>query len=55
MFGPDFSSTGAYHLEGAFLKGNAAYKILISISSINSKPPPNPIADEFTIKTVSSA
>ena len=46
---------GAYHLEGAFLKGNANYKILISILSVNSKPPPNPIADEFTIKTISAS
>ena len=53
-YGPDFSSTGAYHMEGAFFKDNADYKILISISSVNSKPPPYPIADEFTIKTVSS-
>ena len=55
VYGPDFSSTGAYHMEGPFFKDNADYKILISISSINSKPPLNPIADEFTIKTVSSA
>jgi plastocyanin len=54
-YGPDFSSTGAYHLESAFLKGNAEFKILISISSMNSKSPPNPISDEFAIKTVSSA
>jgi plastocyanin len=55
VYGPDFSSTGAYHLEGAFLKGNADYKILISLSSINSKPTPNPIEDEFSIKTVGAA
>lgn len=55
VYGPDFSGPGAYHLEGAFLKGNANYKILISILSVNSKPPPNPIADEFTIKTISAS
>ena len=55
VYGPDFSSTGAYHMEGAFFKDNADYNKLISISSINSKPPSNPIADEFTIRTVSSA
>ncbi len=55
VYGPDFSSAGAYHLEAAFLKENADYKILVSIYSINSKPPPNPIADEFPIKTVSSS
>lgn len=55
VYGPDFSSTGAYHLQGAFLKGNAEYKILINITSINSKSPSNPVSDEFTIKTVSTA
>jgi plastocyanin len=55
VYGPDFSSTGAYHLQGAFLKGNAEYKILVNIASINSKPPSNPISDEFTIKTVDTA
>ena len=55
VYGPDFSSTGAYHMEGPFFKDNADYKILISISSVNSKPPPNPISDEFTIKTIDSA
>jgi plastocyanin len=55
VYGPDFSSTGAYHLEGPFFKDNADYKILISIPLINSKPPKNPIAEEFSIKTVSSS
>jgi len=52
-YGPDFSSTGAYHVEGAFLKGNADYNIIVEISAINSKPPANTIEDEFSIKTVS--
>jgi plastocyanin len=51
-YGPDFSSTGAYHVEGAFLKGNADYNIIVEISAINSKPPANTIEDEFNIKTV---
>jgi plastocyanin len=55
VYGPDFSSTGAYHLEGPFFRDNADYKILVSISLINSKAPTNPISDEFSIKTVSSS
>ena len=51
---PDFSSTGAYHLEGAFLKGNADYKIRVQITSINAKAPENPIEDEFSLRTVAS-
>ena len=51
---PDFSSTGAYHLEGAFLKGNADYKIRVQITSINAKAPENPIEDEFSLRTVVS-
>jgi plastocyanin len=53
-YGPDFSSTGAYHLEGAFLKGNADYKIRVQITSINAKAPENPIEDEFSLRTVVS-
>jgi hypothetical protein len=51
-YGPDFSSTGAYHLEGAFLKGNADYKIIIQMATVNSKPPQNPIEDQFSLSTV---
>jgi plastocyanin len=53
-YGPDFSSTGAYHLEGAFLKGNADYKLRVQITSINAKAPENPIEDEFSLHTVVS-
>jgi hypothetical protein len=53
-YGPDFSSTGAYHLEGAFLKDNADYKIRVQITSINAKAPENPIEDEFSLRTVVS-
>lgn len=51
-YGPDFSSTGAYHLEGAFLKGNGEYKIRVEITAINTKPPENPVMDEFSLRTV---
>jgi plastocyanin len=53
-YGPDFSSTGAYHLEGAFLKGNADYKIRVQITAVNAKAPETPIEDEFSLRTVAS-
>ena len=43
---------GAYHLEGAFLKGNGEYKIRVEITAINTKPPENPVLDEFNLRTV---
>lgn len=51
VYGPDFSSTGAYHLEGQFLKGNASYKFLVSITAINSRTPSGPITGEFNLNT----
>jgi len=51
-YGPDFSSTGAYHLEGAFFKRNANYTIITEITAINGKPPQNKISDEFSSRTI---
>jgi hypothetical protein len=51
-YGPDFSSTGAYHLEGAFFKGNANYTIRAEIAAINGKPPQNKITDDFSLRTL---
>jgi plastocyanin len=51
-YGPDFSSTGAYHLEGAFFKGNANYTIRAEITAINSKPPQNKITEDFSLRTI---
>ena len=51
-YGPDFSSTGAYHLEGAFFKGNANYTIKAEITAINGKPPLNKITDNFSLHTI---
>jgi plastocyanin len=51
-FGPDFSSTGAYHIEGAFLKPDTDYAIVAEIAAINSVPPENSIANEFALRTV---
>lgn len=53
VYGPDFSSAGAYHLEAPFLKGNADYIIRASIIAINSKQPQNQITDDFTLRTIS--
>ncbi len=51
-YGPDFSSRGAFHVEGPFLKGNADYIIKVELAAINSVPPENPIGDEFILRTV---
>jgi plastocyanin len=51
-YGPDFSSTGAYHIEGPFFTGNSNYTIRAQITSINDQPPENPIVDEFGLKTI---
>jgi len=52
VYGPDFSSTGAYHLQAPFLKGNVDYIIRVEIAAINSKQPQNKIADEFILRTI---
>ena len=52
VYGPDFSSTGAYHVEAPFLKGNAAYDIKVEITAINTKQPQNKITDRFSLRTV---
>ena len=51
-YGPDFSSTGAYHIEGPFLNDSADYTIRAELTAINSKQPEDPIIDEFTLRTV---
>ena len=51
-YGPDFSTTGAYHIEGPFFSGNSNYTIRAQITSINAQPPQNQIVDEFSLKTV---
>lgn len=53
-YGPDFSSTGTYHVEGPFLTENQEYAIAVEISAINTRPPENPIRDEFTLRTVAN-
>jgi plastocyanin len=52
--GPDFSDPviGAYHIEGSFLKDNAAYTIRPEITLLFDQPPDEEIADEFGIQIV---
>ncbi len=51
-YGPDFSSSGSYHLEGPFLKANAYYTIRAEIAAINGKQPQNKITDDFSLRTI---
>jgi plastocyanin len=51
-YGPDFSSSGAYHLEAPFLKGNSNYIIRAEIAAINGKQPQNKITDDFILRTI---
>jgi plastocyanin len=49
-YGPDFSSTGAYHVQSDFKKGST-YPISVEIVSINSKPVENPMKVLFDFRT----
>ncbi|MGA8565488.1 MAG: hypothetical protein WB587_12125 [Nitrososphaeraceae archaeon] len=51
-YGPDFSSTGAYHIEGPIFTENANYTITSEISAINGMPPETPLTDDFSLRTV---
>jgi plastocyanin len=53
VYGPDFSSTGAYHLEAPFLKENGDYTIRAAITAINTKQPQSQITDDFSLRTIS--
>ncbi len=52
VYGPDFSSTGAYHIDAPFLEGNGNYTIRAEVTSVNSIQPEDPIAEEFTLRIV---
>jgi plastocyanin len=52
VYGPDFSSSGAYHLEGPFFKKPANYTVRVQIAAINGKQPQNKIADDFSLRTI---
>ncbi len=49
-YGPDFSSTGAYHVQSDFKKGSS-YPISVEIVSVDYKPVQAPIKASFTMKT----
>jgi plastocyanin len=51
-YGPDFSGTGSYHLQGSFFNDSADYTITAEMAAINGKPPDNQIMDEFSLQTV---
>lgn len=48
--GPDFSSSGAYHVQSNF-KNGSSYPIDIQIVSINNKPLDNPARVSFELRT----
>jgi plastocyanin len=52
VYGPDFSSSGAYHLQAPFLKGNSNYIMKVEIAAINGKPPQNKLVDGFNLRTI---
>jgi len=52
VYGPDFSSSGAYHIQAPFLKGNSNYIVKVEIAAINGKPPQNKLTDGFNLRTI---
>ncbi|CAN5688883.1 hypothetical protein BH23THE1_BH23THE1_27390 [soil metagenome] len=42
VYGPDFSGTGAYHIDAPFLEGNRNYTIRAEVTSVNSIQPKDP-------------
>ena len=49
-YGPDFSSTGAYHIQSNF-KGDSSYPVDVQLVSINNRPVENPPTVSFELKT----
>ncbi len=52
VYVPDFTTTGAYHIQGPKFSENAHYTIRSGISAINGRPPEAPIADDFRLQTI---
>lgn len=50
VYGPDFSTTGAYHIESDFKKG-ASYPISVEVISMGGQPLDIPIKASFELKT----
>jgi plastocyanin len=55
VYGPDFSDpiTGAYHIEGDFVRGGADYRIMGELTAIGTKMPESRIFDNFNLTMVS--
>jgi plastocyanin len=51
-YGPDFTTTGAYHIEGPIFTENTNYTIRSEIFAVNGKNPEPPITDDFGLRTV---
>lgn len=54
VYGPDVTDpvTGAYHVEGDFMKPGNDYTIRAGITAIVNEIPSERIADEFTVTTL---
>ena len=54
VYGPDISDPiiGAYHIEGSFLKDNAAYTIRAEITRLFDRAPEERLVDEFGVRIV---
>jgi hypothetical protein len=55
VYGPDFSDpiTGAYHIQGNFLKPDTDYKITAEITAVGSQILENRISDTFNLRVTS--
>jgi len=55
VYGPDFSDpiTGAYHIEGNFIRGGADYMIMVELTAIGTEIPESRIFDNFNLTMVS--
>ena len=52
VYGPDFTTTGAYYIQGRIFSENANYIIRSEISAINGRPTEFSIADDFRLQTM---
>jgi len=55
VYGPDISDpiTGAYHVEGNFIRGGADYRIMVELTAIGTEVPKSRIFDNFNLTMVS--
>jgi hypothetical protein len=54
VYGPDVEEpvTGAYHVQGSFLKDSAAYKMQAEITKVGDNAPSAQTGDEFGVQVV---